>query len=125
MPCPYGCAPPSRSFKKERQLDHPSPAPRLAHQAMKPFQPQPLQPARRTHADAGDKIKRAAHPHCHSHGQLVPVAVDPEILTRVAVGDKEQIGLSLVQALANGRPVGVGGAATVAAHHPQPWIACL
>ena len=90
---------------------------------MQPFETQALHPARRTPRDPRHEVEGAAYAQRHGDRQLGAVAVDPEILFGVTVGDQQNVGLRALQPAHDGWPVGVVRAAAVRAHDEEARIA--
>ena len=95
--------------RKEWELGHATPAPRLANKAVQPFEAEFLHPPRGTHRHAGNEVEGAANAESYGHRQLGAMAVDPKVLLGVAIGDKQDVGLCATQPGGERWPPGICG----------------
>ena len=107
---------------EEGEGGHAAGAPGLADEAVEPFETEAAEPAGRARGDAGHEVEGAADAEGDGDRQLVPVLVDPDILAGMAVGDEEQVGAGRGEALADLRPVGLGGRAGIGAGDGQAGV---
>ncbi len=108
--------------REEGEGGHAARAPGLADEAVEPFEAEAAEPAGRARGDAGDEVEGAADAEGDGDRQLVPALVDPDVLAGMAVGDEEQVGAGRGEALADLRPVGLGGRAGIGAGDGQAGV---
>lgn len=100
---------------EDRQLEHAAPAPGLGEKTVQPFQIEPLQPGGRAWGDARHEVKGASDADGDCGWQLSATVVDPEILSRVAIGDEKDVWGGAMQGSRDCCPFFFGGAPGIAA----------
>ena len=64
---------------------------------MQPLKAKLPHPVRRAHGHTGHKVEGAADAERYGDRQFGAVAIDPEVLLGVAIGDKQNVGLRALQ----------------------------
>lgn len=100
---------------EERQLEHAAPAPGLGEKTVQPFQIDLLQPGGCAGGDASHEVESASDADGDCGRQLRATVVDPEILSRVAIGDEKDIWGGAMQGGRDSWPLFFGGGPGIAA----------